>query len=299
MGRHAALLIPVLVALAAVAACGPEPTPPGPFELAEEAAWRQVNSSHEGADGIFVQGQLRTFAYEIASAYARAAKEDLSQEQLEYRLRQVIHSYIDGTYPLSDGTDINSLFYQYLVYVNPAYEAGNPLQKQVFGNWRSEFVRRLIDRIYDRMLPVLRNEYDDRWGVALYSRLVFIVYLKNEGDAPPPPIADIGSRTILVDEAGNRYAPSGTAGAYPYDSDRPATDMLSDEAVYRVFFPNRRADKRTPIVAAGTRSLALEIEGLGDVPVRRLEWQLPFTYPELLERRLRSESQGGTPGTGR
>ena len=297
MGRHAALLILAVLVLAA--ACGPDATPPGPFDLVEEATWRQVNSSHEGADGIFVQAELRTFAYEIVSAYARAAGQGLSQEQLEYRLRQIIHSYIDGTYPLRDGTDINSLFYQYLVYVNQSHDPANPLQRRIFDNWRGQFVSRLLDRIYDRKLPILRNQYDERWGVSLFSRLVFIVYLKNEAGVPPPPIAEIGSRTVLVDESGNRYSPSGNQGAYPYASDRPATDTLSDEAVYRVFFPNRRSDRKTPIVTPETRLLALEIEGLGDIPVRRLEWQLPFTYPELPQRRLPSEAQGHRLGISR
>jgi len=290
------LAVGVAVLGAALAGCGPEPAAPGPYDLVEEAAWRLVNRSHEGADGIFVQAELRTFAYELASAYARAAADSLSQEQLEYRLRQLIHSYVDGTYPVADGTDINNLFFQYLVYVNPGFDARNPLHRQLFDNWRSEIVRRLLDRVYDPKLPVLRHTYDERWGVTLFSRLVFIVYLKNERGAVPPPLADIGARTFLVDEQGQRYAASGNAGPYLYETDRPAAEKLADEAVYRVVFPNRKADRRTPIVTADTRLLALEIEGLGSVPVRRLEWQLPLVYPELPERRLRSERQPAGAG---
>lgn len=292
----------VLLAVSLVA-CGPEAEKPDSFERVEEAVWREVNSSHEGSDGIFVQAQLRAFAYEIASEYAEAARDSLSQEQLEYRLRQLIHSYVDGTYPVADGTDINNLFYQYLVYVNPDFDRQNPLHQQLFSNWRREVVRRLVDRIYDPKLPVLRNRYDSRWGLTLFSRLVFIVYLRNESSGLTPRIADIGSRTYLVDAAGNRYEPSGNSGPYPYQTDRPATEILRDEAVYRVFYPNRKADRETPIITPDTPMMALEIHGLGEVPVRRMEWDLPLDLPELPQRRLPSEhadTDGGNeerPGT--
>ena len=271
--------------------CGSEPEPPGPFELAEEATWRQVNRSHEGRDHIFVQAELRTFAYEVASAYAAAEEEGLGQEQLVYRLKQLVYSYIDGTYPVEDGTDINNLYFQYLVYVNPSFDPGNPLQKRVFNNWRGQFVRQLIDKIYDPKMPVLRNYYDERWGPTLFSRLVFIVYLNGEESDLEPAIADIGARTFLVDEEGNRYKPSGLSGSYLYDSDRPEEEVLEAESVYRVFFPNRRADRKTPIVTSKTRFIQLEIEGLGEEPVRRLRWDLPLEYPKLSERRLPSEAE--------
>lgn len=271
--------------------CGPDPTPPGPFELAEAAAWRQVNRSHQGRDDIFVQAELRTFAYEIASAYALAEKQGLGQEQLEYRLKQLAHSYIDGTYPVEDGTDINNLYFQYLVYVNPNFDPDNPLQKQLFDNWRGRFLRQLIDKIYDPKMPVLRNYYDERWGLTLFSRLVFIVYLNGEESDLKPVIADIGARTFLVDEEGNRYKPSGLFGPYLYETDRPEEDVLDGESVYRVFFPNRRADRKTPIINSETRFIQLEIEGLGQEPVRRLRWDLPLEYPELPERRLPSEAE--------
>jgi len=199
MGYRVAVLgLTVATALA----CSPGQEPEGPFKRAEEVAWRAVNRSQEGADGIFVQAELRTFAYEIASAYARAEREGLSQEQLEYRLRQLIHSYVDGTYPVSDGTDINNLFYQYLVYVNPRFDRANLIDRQVFNIWRTEFVDRLIHLIYDPKMPVLRNSYDARWGITLYSRLVFIVYLKRGDSAPPVYVGDVGARTFLVDEDG-------------------------------------------------------------------------------------------------
>lgn len=296
MGR----MIPVLILLlsCALSACGPDARQPGPFDVVEEAVWREVNSSAQGADGIFVQAELRTFAYEIASAYARAARHGLSQEQLEYRLRQLIHSYIDGTYPIADGTDINNLFFQYLVYVNPDFDQHNPLHQQHFENWRHEFASRVIDRIYEGRQPVLRNHYDERWGLELFSRLVFVVYLKNESANSPPSISDIGTRTFLVDAEGNRYQPSGNHGPYLYRSDRPATDVLHDEAVYRVVFPNRKPDRSTPIVTPDTPMIALEIHGLGQEDVRRMEWTLPFDLPELPQRRLRSEHDEDTPDRG-
>jgi hypothetical protein len=273
------------------AGCGPQTKPPGPFSLVEEAAWREVNRNHRGRDGIYVQAELRTFAYEIASAYAKAEEEGLGQEQLEYRFKQLIYSYIDGTYPVEDGTDINNLYFQYLVYVNPSFNPKNPLQKQVFDNWRAQYVRQLVDKIYDPKQPVLRNHYDERWGLTLYSRLVFIVYLNNEESNLKPEVADIGARTFLVDEAGNRYVPSGLVGPYLYGTDRPDKDVLEGETVYRIFFPNRKADHRTPIITPESRFVVLEIEGLGEEPTRRMRWELPLSYPELPQRRLPSEAE--------
>jgi len=276
-----------------VAGCAPEPQP-GPFALVEEAAWQTVNRNHRGRDGIYVQATLRTFAYEIARAYALAEGEGLSQEQLEYRLRRFVYSYIDGDYPVEDGTDINNLYFQYLVYVNPSFNPRNPLQKKVFDNWRAEYVRRQIDLIYDPKFgrQILRPYYDERWGPTLYSRLVFIVYLDNHKSDLRPHIADIGARTFLVDEEGNRYRPSGLAGPYPYETDRPEQDVLDGETVYRVFFPNRKADHKTPIVTRRDSTyVQLEIEGLGTEPVRRLRWDLPLTYPEMPARRLPSEAE--------
>ena len=271
--------------------CGPDPSPPGPFEVAEDAAWRAVNRSHRGADGIFVQAELRTFAYEIASAYATAEEEGLGQEQLVYRLKQLVYSYVDGVYPIEDGTDINNLYFQYLVYVSPSFDPGNPLQKRVFDNWRSQYVRRLVDLVYDSKFPVLRSTYDERWGRTLYSRLVFIVYLNNEESDLAPRVADIGKHTFLVDDEGNRYESSGLVGPYLYESDRPEQEVLDGETVYRLFFPNRRADGKTPIVGTKAGFVQLEIEGLGEVPVRRMRWDFPLTYPKMPARRLPSEAE--------
>jgi hypothetical protein len=282
--RHALV---VASAAIVVGSCAPQEQP-GPFEQVEDAAWRVVNRSHKGQDGIFVQATLRTFAYEIASMYARAESEELDQQQLESRFKQFVHMFIDARYPDGDGTDINNLFFQYLIYVNPSFDASNPLQRQMFDNWRGEYVRRLMGLVYDSKYPLLRHKYDERWGPTLYSRLVFNIYLDNSESEITPRISDIGSRTFLVDEDGNRYNPSGLAGPYPYEFDRPRDDLLKAKAVYRLFFPNRKADRLTPIVGAETALVELVIEGLGDEPTRRLKWDLPLEYPTLPMRRIPS-----------
>lgn len=273
--------------LIGVVACGPEEEGPGPFELVEEQTWRGVNASHTGDDGLFVQATFHTFAYELSRLYARAEKEGLVQDQLESRIRQFIYGYIDGRYPMEDGTDINSLYLQYLIYVNPDFDVSNPIEKSQFDVWRGEYVRRLLGIIYDIKYPLLRTQYDERWGNTLYSRLVFTIYVKDEGhEGPAPRVADLGARTFLVDEEGNRYPASGTAGPYPYEYDRPATEHLGEDTVFRLYFPNRRADRRTPIVTAATTQLHLVVEGLGEIAERRLSWRLPVEYPDVPFRRL-------------
>ena len=265
----------------------------GPYAQVEQEVWREVNAGQRGSDGVSVQATLNTFAYEISRAYARAEREDLGQEQLEYRIKRAIYAYVDGTYPAADGTDINSLYFQYLVYVNPSFDARNPLQKKQFDIWRDLYVQRLVDAIYDRKFPILRPMYDDRWGLTLYSRLVFTVYLSNEdADAPiKPEIANIGSRTFLVNQRGERFAPSGNFNSYPYESDRPEGEVLDGKTYYRVFFPNRKDDKKTPIVQPDDDYVELHIEGLGNEPLRKLRWDLPFDYPEMPERKLPSDEE--------
>lgn len=274
----------------AATGCGSESSK-GPFAQAEQEVWRTVNSSHRGADGVLVQATLRTFAYEIAHAYARAEREGLGQEQLEYRIKRLIYSYVDGTYPVEDGTDINSFYFQYLVFVNPSFDARNPLDKKNFDNWRGEYVRRLVDSIYDRKFQILRDTYNERWGLTLYSRLVFSVYLSNEESQLKPAIADIGERTFLVNQRGERFKPSGLFNSYPYESDRPEGEVLDGKTYYRVFFPNRKDDKKTPIVADDDEYFELQIEGLGNEPLRTLRWDLPLEYPKLAERKLPSDEE--------
>jgi hypothetical protein len=283
---HIALrLFGVLVLVAGMLGCAEE-VPPGPFEVMEDQTWQVVNRGHRGEDGIYLQATWRTFAYEIARSYERAERQDLDQGQLESRLRELIHSFIDARYPMTDGTDINNLYLQYLVYINDDFDPTNPLQKAQFDAWRSEYVRRLMGRVYDIKYPLLRDDYDERWGRTLYSRLVFSIYLDNTESDQRPYVADIGEKTFLVDEEGNRYSPSGTSGPYPYEFDRPEKEYLDGKLVYRLFFPNRREDRKTPIVTSKSKHLELLVEGVGGVPVRTLRWDLPLTYPEAPARRL-------------
>ena len=286
-GQNRALsrLVPCLGSLL-LSSCAPEGEGPGPFEQTEEQVWRLVNRSHTGADGIFVQATFRTFAYEIARIYAEAETAGLGQEQVTSRLREFVYAWVDAPYPMEDGTDVNSLYYQYLVFVNPDFDVTNPIQKAQFDTWRNQYVRRLLGILYDRKYPMLRPVYDERWGYGLYSRLVFTIYIDGEESGAHPYIADIGERTSLIDERGVRHSPSGTAGAYPYDFDRPEHEHLKKKAVYRLYFPNRRADRRTPILTTDSRRVSLVIDGLGSDPERRLDWDLPLPYPPMPARRL-------------
>ncbi len=270
--------------------CAPE-RQPGPFELTEEKVWKVVNRNHRGGDGIYLQAAFHTFAYEIVKAYATAEEQDLDQGQLESRLKELIYRHAISDYPAQDGTDINSLYIQYLIYVNPSFDPANPLQKKVFDNWTAQYVRQVLDKVYDRNFPMLRNYYDERWGTTLYSRLIFFVYLDNTDSYLQPRIDDIGEHTFLVDDLGNRYSSSGMAGPYPYESNRPRETHLKDKLVYPVFFPNRQADHKTPIITPQSRYIQLEIEGLGGEKVRNLRWNLPLQYPEMPSRRLPSAAE--------
>ncbi|MDP7447763.1 MAG: hypothetical protein QF689_04170, partial [Candidatus Latescibacteria bacterium] len=71
-----------------------------------------------------------------------------------------------------------------------------------------------------------------------------------------------------------------------YEFDRPHHDHLQKTAVYRLFFPNRKADRKTAIVGDSATELSLVIEGFGDVAERRMTWSLPLVYPEVATRRL-------------
>lgn len=290
------LLLPLLLL-----GCADEPAEgPGPFELAEEATWKAVNRSHEGEDGIFVQATLRSFAYEIAEIYAQTEKQGFEQDQFESRLRQRIYTFVDAEYPAEDGTDINNLYIQYLIYVNPSFDASNPIAKAKFDNWRDQYVRRLMDTVYDFKYPLLRQDYDERWGLTLYSRLVFYILVDNSESDLQPRVDNIAERTFLVAEDGTRYQPSGMAGYYPYRFDKPKQKKLDGRMIYRVFFPNRQADRKTPIVTRDSKYIQLEIEGLGEVPVRRMRWDLPLEFPKVELRKLAARPQGvaGVDGGG-
>ena len=290
-----------LVALAAVAlGCARDETR-GPYRLLEEDVWNVVSRKHRGEDGIYVQALWRTLAYEIASAYAETEDRGYGQDQLEGRLREFVYSFIDGRYPVEDGTDINNLYLQYLIYIDSEFDPTNPIEKAQFDAWRGQYVRRILGRIRDPKYPLLRNHYDERWGWTLYSRLVFTIYLDNSESELSPEVVDIGDRTFLVDEEGHRYAPSGNAGPYPFDFDRPEEERLDGHLVYRLFFPNRREDRQTPILDADTEYFELVVEGLGTVPTRRMRWDLPLAYPEapghgLVPRPRQPAGSGGEEG---
>jgi hypothetical protein len=274
------------VLCAALCGCG-EKFPKGPFETAEEAAWKTANRSHTGEDGLFVQATWRTFAYEIAQLYAEAERQDLVQDQLNSRLRQLIYTFVDAQYPAEDGTDINNLYIQYLLYVNRDFDAANAIAKSKFDNWRSQYVRRVVDAVHDFKYPLLRQEYDERWGLTLYSRLVFYILVDNSESDLETRVDDLAARTFLVDEDGQRYRPSGMAGFYPYNYDKPKERTLDGRVIYRVFFPNRKADRKTPIITKDSRYLQLEIEGLG-AETRKMRWDLPLEFPQVEVRRLAS-----------
>ena len=276
----------VALALAvAVLGCTPQQER-GPFRLLEEDVWKVVNRNHRGDDGIYVQALWRTLAFEIASAYAETEDRGFGQEQVTGRLREFVYTFIDGRYPVEDGTDVNNLYLQYLIYIDSEFDPTNSIEKAQFDAWRGQYVRRLMGRIADLKYPLLRNHYDERWGWTLYSRLVFTIYMDNSESDVRPRVADIGDRTFLVDEEGQRYAPSGNAGPYPFDFDRPEDEHLDGHLVYRLFFPNRKADRKTPILDAKSKYFDIIIEGLGEVPVRRMRWNLPLVYPEAPGHRL-------------
>ena len=277
-----------------------EADPPGPFELVEMETWKATNKSHLGRDGIFVQATLRTFAYEISQLYAAAEESGLDQSQFESRLREFVHLFIDGSYRVEDGTDINNLYLQYLVYVDRDFDPTNPLEKGKFDVWRAQYIRQLMSKIYDFKYPLLRHTYDERWGVTLFSRLVFQVYIDNTESELRPRISDIGDHIFLVDEEGVRYRPSGLDGPYPYSFDRPQREFLDGKEIVRLFFPNRQADRRTPIVTEESKYVELLIEGFGGEQIRRLRWDLPITYPQPPRKRLppAGENRGSRKGQG-
>ena len=53
-----------------------------------------------------------------------------------------------------------------------------------------------------------------------------------------------------------------------------------------LYFPNRGADRHTPILTSATRQLHLVVEGLGTIPSRQLTWELPIQYPQVPHRYL-------------
>ena len=82
------------------------------------------------------------------------------------------------------------------------------------------------------------------------------------------------------------------AAAAPAEAPAAAQPKVLDgKTYYRVFFPNRKDDKKPPIVAPNDQYFELHIEGLGDEPFRALRWDLPLAYPKLAERKLPSDDE--------
>ena len=72
---------------------------------------------------------------------------------------------------------------------------------------------------------------------------------------------------------------------------RPEDEVLDGKTYYRVFFPNRKRDDKTPIIQRDDDYLELQIENLGEVPVRTLRWERSLAYPEMPSRRLPTEAE--------
>ncbi len=246
----------------------------------------------EGSEdgGIYVQATFRTFAFEIASLCRKAERKKWERSEINSKISQTIKSFINADYPETDGTDINNIYYQYLMYVDSSLDILNPIDMQKFFNFKRHYVDRLTDEIYDVKYNFLRNRYDERWGYALYSRLVFSVHLENRIAKTAPYIRWIGRNTFLVDDKGNRYSPSGVDDPYPYKFDRPRSDRLHDTDDYRVFFPNKTKDGK-PIIDSDTKFIKLVIQDLGDVTQREFIWYLPLSYPIVQRDKLPRDSR--------
>ncbi|RKY66287.1 MAG: hypothetical protein DRQ02_09070 [Candidatus Latescibacterota bacterium] len=230
----------------------------------------------ETAGGVYVQVTFRTFAFELAGLYSQAEKFGWDRIQLESKIKETIDYFATSEYPPEEELGLRNL-YQIYTALFPLFEPNNPLHRKQYENFRKDYVRRILKRIYEG--NILRNYYTDKWGYEKYDRLDFSIYLENKGTEPPV-IADIGQRTFLEDEAGNRYRPIGLFDPYPHDFDRPRQSTLKDSDRYRVFFVNRKTDGNR-IITKQTRFIKLIIENLGKRAERGFRWDLPFEYPEI------------------
>ena len=267
-----------MVSVVCLLGCSRQGPQKKPMEILYDRVFGML-TRHRTEGDVYVQVTFRPFAFEVLRLHRDAERYEWARDQLRDKLRRHVEGFESANYPASDGTDINNLFYQYLIYVNPSFDTMNPMHRDHFENFKKHHVEQVLRKVYDITKKMLRSRYDERWGYAQYSRLVFTVQLEDRGAASHP-IADIGRRTILVDEQGNRYRSSGMSGPYPYAFDHPRSDVLEGSDGYRVFFPNRKSDG-TPVVTEDTRAVRLIIENLGGVEERVFTWDLPFPYPEL------------------
>jgi len=259
--------------------CGPTTSLQGPVEKIYNRVLRMVTRSRtEG--GIYVQVTFRTFAYELAQLHSEAEKKGWDESQLESQIKRIVVTFADSEYPQGDGGMLS--FYRVYKLFHPDFNATNPIDRAQYEIFRNQYTQKIYDLVRDRKFQRLRTRYNEEWGYDLYGRLVFSIYMENRG-VRPPYIKDIGSRTVLKDDKGHRYTPQGTAGPYPYAFDQPQFERLEASDRYRVFFANRRPDRKTPIIQDSTTAITLVIENLGDVPRRAFTWELPFDYPLMPE----------------
>lgn len=258
--------------------CGP-PTPRGPVDKIHNRVLRMVTRSRTEGD-IHVQVTFRTFAYELVRLYSEAEKGEWDESQLEGKIKQIAVTFADSEYPEGDGGMLS--FYRVYKLFHPDFDATNPIDRAQYEIFRNQYTQKIYDLVRDRKFQRLRTRYNEEWGYDLFGRLVFSIYMENEG-AEPPPIRDIGAQTVLEDDEGHRYTPQGNVGPYPYAFDQPQFEHLEASDRYRVFFVNRRPDRKTPIIQETTTSITLVIEGLGEVPRRAFTWELPLNYPLMPE----------------
>lgn len=267
----------LIAALGIVVGCGPAGVEKTPMEKTYNEVFNMVTRSDERG-GIYVQVTFRTFAFEIMRLYMEAERGGWTDEQLESKVRRVVSTFADSEYPEDDGGIVS--FYKVYNAVYGALDLANPLEKGQYEMLRNRYVQKVADRVFDRKYPRLRTRYNEEWGYDQYGRLVFSVYVENRGGQPEP-IVDIGNRTFLEDDAGNRYVARGMSGAYPYLFDMPQFERIEASDRYRVFFVNRKVGEKGPIIGERTAFVKIVIVGLGNVPQREFVWELPFVYPKL------------------
>ncbi|MFH1006810.1 MAG: hypothetical protein V1800_04815 [Candidatus Latescibacterota bacterium] len=266
--------IAVLCILGGCRSAGVEKTP---VEKTYDQVARLVTRSEEQG-GVYVQVAFRTFTFEVMRLCMEAERGGWTDEQLESQTRSIVTSFAESEYPSGDGGIAG--FYKLYGKGYGALDLSNPMEKRQYEMLRNRYVQKVSDRVFDKNYPRLRARYNDEWGYPQYGRLVFSVYVENRGGQPEP-VVDLGSRTFLEDETGNRYPARGTAGAYPYLFDMPQFDRLETSDRYRVFFVNRRLGENRPIIEEETAFVKLVITGLGAVPERAFVWDLPLGYPKL------------------
>ncbi|HID10945.1 MAG TPA: hypothetical protein EYP17_06555 [Candidatus Latescibacteria bacterium] len=256
---------------------------PSPTQRMYSKVLRAVVRNRE-VEGIYVQVVFRTTAFELARLYAEADKKGWDKDQVRGKLRYLVLMFADSPYPSHDRGLLS--FYQIYKALDPGFDPENPLQRAQYEVFRNRYVDKVVDQMLNPRLPGLRERYLEEWGYDLYGRLVFSFFLENRGGKAFP-VRDIGERIFLEDDKGNRYRPSGLAGPYPYEYDRPKVDSLETTIRFRLFFVNRRSDGGPPIVREDTQYIKLVIENWGGRPVWEFRWDLPLKYPEWPKRKER------------